>query len=812
MSNEARHLYEFGPYRLDPGRKLLLRNGDPVALTSKALETLLVLVERSEHVVSKDDLMKAVWPNTFVEEANLTQHISMVRKALGETPQDHRYIVTSAGRGYRFAGEVRVIFQDGTDLVLESRSLSRVVIEQTEEIPVRATAEPLVADDGRRIERDDDAHLPPTPLMAASVKSRTFWRKSGTWAAVVGIGVAAAAGLAFWLRHSPARNHPGEDTVVLADFANSTGDPVFDGTLRQGLSVQLEQSPFLSIVSEGRIQQTLKTMGQPAYAKLTPAIALELCQRTGSAAVLNGSIGQIGTRYLLTLRAVNCSSGESLASTEAQASDKNDVLDALGKSASEIRNKLGESLSTVRKFDTPLEQATTPSLEALKAYSLGQKTAAGSEWAAAVPFFQRAIRFDPNFSMAYARLGNCYRLLGEETLAAENTRKAYELRERVSELEKFYIESHYYQQTTGELEKARQVYELWAQSYPRDWARANSETAVSALLGQYDEGLIESREEVRLNPNGDGYGYFHLLYFYLNLNRLEEAQSTVEEAQAKKFDSPSIRALLYELRFLQNDAAGMSQQVAWAAGKLGAEDALLSEEAKTAAYWGRQGQARDLSRQAVASAKRAEEPEVVALHNADAALREALFGNPAEAREQAADALGLSNSWPVRSLAALALAFAGDAVRAKTLADDLAKRFPDHTIVQSHYLPTVRAQLALSHDDPSRAIEVLQAAVPYELSGSGVLYPVYVRGEAYLAAHKGKEAAAEFQKLLDHPGIVANAPIGAFARLGLGRAYALSGDKSKAKIAYQDFLTLWKDADPDIPILKQAKAEYAKLN
>jgi eukaryotic-like serine/threonine-protein kinase len=382
----------------------------------------------------------------------------------------------------------------------------------------------------------------------------------------------------------------------------------------------------------------------------------------------------------------------------------------------------------------------------------------------------------------------------------------------VSELEKFYIESHYYQQTTGELEKARQVYELWAQSYPRDWARANSETAVSALLGQYDEGLIESREEVRLNPNGDGYGYFHLLYFYLNLNRLEEAQSTVEEAQAKKFDSPSIRALLYELRFLQNDAAGMSQQVAWAAGKLGAEDALLSEEAKTAAYWGRQGQARDLSRQAVASAKRAEEPEVVALHNADAALREALFGNPAEAREQVADALGLSNSWPVRSLAALALAFAGDAVRAKTLADDLAKRFPDHTIVQSYYLPTVRAQLALSHDDPSRAIEVLQAAVPYELSGSGVLYPVYVRGEAYLAAHKGKEAAAEFQKLLDHPGIVANAPIGAFARLGLGRAYALSGDKSKAKIAYQDFLTLWKDADPDIPILKQAKAEYAKLN
>ena len=382
--------------------------------------------------------------------------------------------------------------------------------------------------------------------------------------------------------------------------------------------------------------------------------------------------------------------------------------------------------------------------------------------------------------------------------------------ESVSELEKFYIESHYYQQTTGELEKARQVYELWAQSYPRDWARAAAQTTVSALSGQHDEGLAESREELRLNPVAEG--YFDLLNSYMRLNRLDEAQSAVEVAQAKNFDSPLIRGLLYKLRFLQNDAAGMSQQVAWAASKPGAEDALLGLEAKTAAYFGRLGQARELSRQAVVSAKRAHEPELAAQYEADAALWEALFGNPAAARERAGEALGLSNSADVQSLSTLALSNASNYVQTETLAEALDKRFPEHTIVQYYYLPPIRAQLALSRNDPPRAIEALQAAAPYELSSSGALYPVYVRGESYLAAHRGNEAAAEFQKILDHRGIVVNAPVGSLAHLGLGRAYALSGDQAKSKAAYKDFLALWKDADPDIPILTQAKAEYAKLN
>jgi DNA-binding winged helix-turn-helix (wHTH) protein/tetratricopeptide (TPR) repeat protein len=773
-------LFRFGPFQVNSLSGELWKNGNRVKLQEQPFRLLVILLENAGEVVTHDDLCHRIWhDDTFVDfDGSLRVAVRKLREALGDDAENPRYVETIPKRGYRFLAPE--IYPE-----LATRGIG--------ELGASPLSAQIAAPDGGRIGE---------PLVHRSNWSRR-WLLTFVLLLIVVAGIAIAVRI---LRHPKVLTE--KDTVVLADFANSTGDPVFDVTLRQGLSVQLEQSPFLSIVPERRIQQTLKMMGQPADAKLTPAIARELCQRMGSAAVLDGSIAQIGTRYLLTLKAVNCTSGDSLASTEAQASDKNAVLDALGKTASAMRNKLGESLGTVQKFDTPLEQATTASLEALKAYSLGRKASAGSEWAAAVPFFQRAIRLDPNFSIAYARLGNSYRMLGEPTLAAENTRKAYELREPVSELEKFYIEAHYYQQT-GEVEKARQIYELWAQSYPRDWGRPSAETAISSMQGRYDQGLIESREELRLNPNGDG--YFDLLYYYLKLNRLKEAQSTVEEAEAKKFDSPSIRYLVYQLRFLQNDAAGMSQQVAWATGKLGEEDVLLGLEADTAAYSGRLGRARDLSRQAVVSAKRAEEPEMAAEHEANAALREALFGNPAQTRERAADALDLSNSWSVQSIAALALAFAGDAVRARTLADDLANRFPDHTIVQSYDVPTIRAQLALSHDDPSGAIEILQATVPYELSGEGALYPVYVRGKAYLAAHKGNEAAAEFQKIHDHSGIVVNAPIGALAHLGLGRAYALSGDKIKAKSAYRDFLTIWKDADPDIPILKQAKAEYAKL-
>jgi eukaryotic-like serine/threonine-protein kinase len=612
-----------------------------------------------------------------------------------------------------------------------------------------------------------------------------------------------------------------KDTIVLADFKNTTGDPVFDEALRQGLAVELEQSPFLSLASEARIQQTLRMMGQPADARLTPEIAREVCQRTGSGAVLDGSIASLGKQYILGLKAVNCHTGDSLAEEQLTADGKEKVLKALGEAAEKLRSKLGESLGTVQKFDTPIEQATTPSLEALQAYSLGFKAlGVRSDFASAVPFFQRATGLDRNFASAYNVLGITYANLGESELAAESTAKAYHLRERVSQREKFSIDSNYYFLVSGDLEKARQSFGLWAETYPRDGTPHGVGSSVYIVLGQYDKALLGKREAVRLMPTL-GITYADLASTYLSLNRLEEARVTAAEAQAKNLDSPFLRFELYRLAFLQSDTAGMAKQVAWSADKPGIEDLLLAYEAETAAYSGRIGNARELSRRAVASAEGAGEKETASRYEADSALREALFGNAAEARERVGAALGLSRGRDVQYEAALALAFGTDAARRQALieklADDLARRFPEDTVVQFNYLPTIRAQLALNRDDPSKAVEALQAAAPYELGSASIrrlgaaLYPVYVRAQAYLAVHRGSEAAAEFQKLIDHRGIVVNEPIGALAHLGLARAYALSGNTDKARTKYQDFLALWKNADSDIPILKQAKAEYASM-
>jgi serine/threonine protein kinase/Tfp pilus assembly protein PilF len=671
--------------------------------------------------------------------------------------------------------------------------------------------------DLQRLKRDSDSGRAAAATAQVeskpAAKSTRFRWAAATGATIVVVGL-AVGGWLFYSRKAHALTE--KDTIVLADFNNTTGDSVFDGTLRQGLAVQLEQSPFLSIVSDQQIEQSLRMMGQKSDVKLTSQITREVCQRTASAAVLEGSIAQIGTQYLLTVKAVNCASGESLASTEAQASDKNHVLDALGKTASEIRNKLGESLSTVRKFDTPLEQATTTSLEALQAYTLGRKAIGGGDPIAAVPLFQRATRLDANFAMAYASLGVSYLGWGEISRAAEYTKKAYELRERVSERERFYIESSYLEFVSGDLEKARQASELWAQTYPRDDAPPRHLSLIYLDLGQYDRALAESREALRLEP-ASGVNYATLVNCYLNTDHLAEARTAAEEAQAKKLDSPFLRFYLYQVAFSGNDAAGMAQQVAWLAAKPGTEGWAQALEADTAAYSGRLEEAREYSRQAVASTLHAEQKELAAAAKAEAALREALFGNTSEARLRSGEVLRLSTSRDAQYGAALALAFAGDAAHALTLADDLATRFPKDTVVQDNYLPTIHAQVALSLKDFSKAVEVLQAVAPYEMRSpsalpSTTLYPAYMLGQAYLAAHQGSEAATEFQRILDQRGVVQNEPIGALAHLGLARAYALQGDTSKARGAYQDFLTLWKDADADIPILIAAKSEYAKLH
>ena len=652
------------------------------------------------------------------------------------------------------------------------------------------------------------AGVKPAPAVERKVAR---WQIPGAVIAVVIL--AALAGGYFYYPRGPKLTE--KDTIVLADFTNTTGDSVFDGTLRQGLAVQLEQSPYLSLLSDERIRQTLKLMQQQPDARLTPEIAREVCQRTVSAAFLNGSIAQIGTQYNIILKVVNCASGESLASAGAQASDKNRVLDALGKAASEIRAKLGESLNTVKKFDTPLEQASTSSLEALQAFSLGRKMTAANDFAGSIPVYQRAIKLDPNFAMAYAAMATAYGNIGEPSLAAENAQKAYDLRDRVSEREKFYIDSHYQQYGPGDQEKTRQIYETWAQSYPRDEIPPTNLGAMYVSLGNYEKSLVGAQEAFRLDPSG--LNYTNLIAGFIDLNRFDEARSLAEEAQAKKLDSGYLRLTMYQLAFFKNDAAGMAQQVAWSTGKPGVEDSLLAMDADTAAYSGQLRKAEEFSRQAAASAERSDEKETAAFYEAQAALREALLGNAAEARKQAEAALGISHGHDVQFLAALAYAFAGDTAKGEALANDFSKRYPDDTIVKFIYLPAIRAQIALVHHDSSKAIDGLHAAAPYELGqvGNGAvspaLYPIYVRAEAFRLANQGKAAAAEYQKILDHRGIVVNGPIGTLAHLGLGRAYALAGDTAKARTAYQDFLALWKDADPEIPILKQAKAEYANL-
>ena len=655
-----------------------------------------------------------------------------------------------------------------------------------------------------------------TATPATHPPARSFDWKSITVAAASVIALLALAG---WLYISHrAHGLTQMDTIVLADFINKTGDPIFDDTLRQGLAAQLQQSPFLSLVSEQRIQQTLRLMGLPPDSKLSPAIAGDLCLRAGGAAYLTGAISSIGSQYVIGVSGINCQTGDSLAVEQVTANGKENVLKALGEASTKLREKLGESLKTVQKLDTPIEQATTPSLEALQAYSLGRKTMLGkADYTAAVPLFERSIQLDPNFAMAYANLGTAYHNLGEKMLASGNTRKAYELRGHVSEWEKFYIESHYHHFVTGDLEKARQSYELWSQIYPREQVPPNNLGVVYQTLGQYDKSLTEFREALRLSP-ADSLNFGNLVLAYIHLNRLDDTRTLANEALSKNLDSSDLRVSLYQLAFLKNDLPGMAQQVSWSAGKPGKENIMLYLEAGTAAYSGKLIAARELSRQASTSAARAGEKEMAAGCESAAAMWEALYGNASLARQRAAGTLAQSNGRDSQFVAAFALALIGDSARAQALTDDLQNRFPQDTVVQFNYLPTLRAQLALTlPNNAAKAVDALSSATPYELGvpGSSIfwtnLYPVYVRGQAFLASREGTRAAAEFQKILDWPGVAVNEPIAALAHLGLARSYDLAGDAPKSRAAYQDFLTLWKYSDPDVPVLIAAKAEYAKL-
>ncbi len=703
------------------------------------------------------------------------------------------------------------------DIPVELEAIINKAIDKDKELRYQSAAE--LRSDLQVLKRGfESGHTQSSLLLATAGTKRAPWHKRKKWAAPVAAGaIIAVMGVGRWFydtRRAHALNET--DTVVLADFTNKTNDAVFDDALRQGLAVQLEQSPFLSLISDLRTRQTLQLMGKSPDAKLTPEVARELCERTASKAYLSGTISNIGSQYVLGINAVNCQTGDTLAQEQATADSKEHVLAALGEAATKLRERLGESLKSVRKLATPIEQATTPSLEALQAYSMGRSTMlAQGNYAAAVALFQRAIQLDPNLAMAYASLGTTYHNLGEKELAAENTRRAFELRAKVSEREKFYIESHYHHFVTGDLEKAEQVYELWAQTYPRDYGPANNLGMVYQTLGQYEKSLENFRSSQRLAPN-DALGYANLLVIYVNLNRVKEAHAIAAEAASKKLDSSSIRFALYQLAFLQSDDAGMAEQVTWSADRPGDESELLYYQADTAAYYGQLNKAREFSRQAVAAAERAGRKEGAAGCEAAAGLREALFGNGAEAKRAAGNALRSTNGRDVQFVAALSLAMVGDKDKAVEFADSLKSRFPDDTIVKFNYLPTIYAQIALNDGDPSRAIEFLRAAMPYELGLAGTsnystyLYPVFVRGQAYLTARQGAPAAIEFQKILNWPGVVSNEPIGALALLGLARAHVISGETKDARTSYNNFLTLWKNADSSFPFLSAVRAEVPK--
>ena len=770
-------ILSFDQFELDLEAQQLRKAGAVVRLQPQPFKVLLVLVSRAGKVVSRDDLRREVWGGeTFVDfEQGLNFCVRQVRVVLGDDAQSPRYVETIPRRGYRFVARVEGLHEG-----------------PAADSGVSAAKQSAGGSLGRRL--------------AASGFMRWPWIAVGAVLLVVGLVVSVRP---FFSRTKAL----GEaDTVVLADFTNTTADPVFDQTLKQGLIVQLEQSPFLSILPDQRIHETLELMALPAGAPFTAETARQVCIRTASTTLIAGSIHKLGYEYVIGLEATNCRTGDSLDHEQAEVNRKEDVLSALGSVSGRLRRKLGESVASIQKFDTPLEQATTPSLDALHAYSLGLISMRKGDFPGAVPYLKQAIELDPNFAMAHAALGTSYNNSGEISFAAPNFQIAYDRRAQVSARERFYIESRYFHFLKGDLEQARKVYELWHREYPRDPTPIADLAYIDGQLGHNENSVEWDREALRLDPESTE-RYANLAYDYLFLARLQQAQATADQALARNLDSPHLRILLYSLAFMRNDQAGMTRQIAWCEGKPGIDHFMLHFQARTAAYHGNLRKAREFTQRAIALAESANDMDEAADYIAEEAIWEALFGNAGEARRNARSALAISKAQGVKIEAAFALAFAGDIALAGTVSDELNKRYPEDTLVHFYYLPTIRSQLALDRGDYQKAAELLRAASPYE-SGTVALpfYAVYVRGEASLAAHQSEEAATEFHKILDHPGIVLEDPIGPLARLAMARALRLQARNTpQAGAAYQDFLSLWNDGDPDIPILKQARREFAQL-
>ncbi len=811
MSMKAAEIFQFGEFQIDAGARTLRREKAIVTLNFRAFDVLLYLVQNPGRVLTRDELLKNAWPDAFVDEHSLAQSISVLRRALEEKPGDNSYIVTLPGRGYQFVAPVQVVAPTTLAIAPDAATAARRgpsgVLFQQQTIRTRVITEENAS--------SGTAALPE----ARAARVPKLWKIA---VPILLVAVLMAGGLYYRSRQSKRLTE--KDTIVFADFANSTGDAIFDDTLKTALNISLRQSPFLNVLPDSQVAKTLQLMTRPAGTKLTPEVTRELCQRASSKAYIAGSIGSLGSEFVVGLKAENCQSGDTLAEELVTAASKEKVLDVLGNAASKLRSELGESLATVQKFDVPLYQATTPSLEALKAYTLGAAHDRQSA-AAALPYFQRSIELDPNFAKGYLAVASEYTNLGKPGRAGEYYTKAFQLREHTSEPEKLGIASTYYMEVTGELDKAAQIYQEDMEDYPRDGAWSSLGN-VYAEQGQYEKAAEVTTRAQRLRPDYHGF-YQNLANYALALQRFDEARQIIHEAEARKVDNFPIRNARYALAFLRSDSAGMVEQQQWFAGKP-EENFGLALASDTEAYRGHVAKAQEFIKRAVDLAVQTDNKEVGAIYLAIAAQRAAAYGNPAEARQAAAEAIKLAPASPgAEAEVALAFAMAGDTGRAESLAQDLGKRFPLDTQMQSLWLPAVQAQLALDRKNPADALGALQAALPVELgtipfvNNLSCLYPTYVRGQAYLAAGQGSTAAAEFQKILDHSGIVWNCWTGALAHLGMARANALESRTSqgadagaarvRAVSAYRDFLTLWKDADPDIPILKDAKAQYAKL-
>ncbi len=779
------NVIRFGAFELDTNSGELTGGNGRIPLQDQPFQILRLLTERPGEIVTREEIRSRLWPDdTVVEFENaVNAAIKKLRIALGDSAEEPRYVETLRRRGYRLMVEV--------------------------ERPV-ANGVPSTSFD---------------PASASVSREGAGWVSGRLWSRIVPVaaGLLVIVGLGYLYSRrtiGATAKLTDRDRIVVADFANKTNDPVFSDTLRQGLTVQLEQSPFLNLVSEDRINEVLGLMGQPASAALTPSVALEVCERTDSTAVVEGSIASLGSQYVLWVRGRNCRTGKVIDEEQITAARKEDVLNALSQIASRFRRRAGEALPTVDRLDTPLADATTPSLEALKAYSIGFKVLTASGSAAAVPLYQRAVEIDPQFAMAYAMLGRLYGDLAESRLSAESTTKAWQLRSRASNRERFFIDASYDMQVTGDLEKARQTCEAWKQMYPRDpLVRGFLAGTVYPVLGKYKEALEEAQKMLELAPDFP-VSYNLVALGHLSLGNVGEALHTLELASQRKMQMPDLVVDRYQIAFLKADLAGMADAVSLAANTPGAEDLVTNQDAFGAAYSGRLQKARLRSHSAIQLATRAGQTERAALFQSGAAVREAFFGNAAAARQNATAALALSKGKEVEYGVAFAQALGGNAAVAQAMADEMERLFPEDTSAKFYYVPSLRALAALNRHDPAKAIEWLQLSSAYEpgvpqssfFGFFGALYPTYIRGEAYLALHQGAQAAAEFQTIVDHPTIVISDPVGALARLQLGRAYSMAGDHAKAKAAYEDFLHLWADADPDTPVLRQARSEYALLH